>query len=84
MVIPDPESEVEKLKTRLAIAEQREEAMRLVLRALLTSIRPFGFSRKLFLRCVREEARDTPNEGPSSIRHIVFDQEARRVLREAR
>lgn len=83
-VIPEAPSEVETLKARLAVAEQREEALRLVLRALVTSLRPFGFNRQRFLRCVREEGRDTPAEGPASIRHTVFEQEARRVLREAR
>ncbi|GEL44281.1 hypothetical protein MEX01_48720 [Methylorubrum extorquens] len=84
MVLPEAESEVDVLKARLAVAEEREQAMRLVLRALVTSLRPFGFNRHRFLRCVREEGRDTPTQGPASIRHTVFEQEARRVLREAR
>lgn len=84
MVLPDATSEVEILKSRLAVAEQREEAVRIVLRALITSLRPFGFKRQQFLRCVREEGQDAPSEGPASIRHTVLQQEARRVLREAR
>jgi hypothetical protein len=84
MVVTKPPNEVEDLKARLAVAEQREEAVRMVLRALIASLRPFGFDKKRFKRCVHEEGRDTPNEGPASIRHAVLDQEARRVLREAR
>ncbi|PXW61310.1 hypothetical protein BY998_10811 [Methylobacterium sp. B4] len=84
MVLPEAESEVETLKARLAVAEQREEAVRMVLRALITSLRPFGFNRQRFLRCVREEGQDTPSEGPVSVRHTVLHQEARRVLRESR
>lgn len=83
-VRPEAPSEVEALKARLASAEQREEAVRQVLRALIISLRPFGFNRQRFLRCVREEGRDTPSEGPAAIRHTVLEQEARRVLREAR
>lgn len=84
MVVPGAASEVEALKARLAVAEQREEAVRLVLRALIASLRPFGFNRQRFLRCVREEGQDTPSEGPASVRHTVLFQETRRVLREAR
>lgn len=84
MLVPEAPSELETLKARLAVAEEREQAMRLVLRALITSLRPFGFSRQRFLRCVREEGRDAPTDGPASVRHTVFEQEARRVLREAR
>jgi len=84
MVLPEPASELEELKTRLAVAEEREEAVRMVLRALITSLRPFGFDKKRFKRCVAEEGQETPNEGPASIRHSVLRQEARRVLREAR
>lgn len=84
MTLPGAASEVEALKERLAVAEQREEAVRLILRALIASIRPFGFDRKRFKRCVHEEGQDTPNEGPAAIRHSVLHQETRRVLREAR
>ena len=84
MVVPQVVSEIDDLKARLAIAEQREEAVRIVLRALLSALRPFGFDKKRFKRCVLEEGQDTPNEGPASARHIVLNNEARRVLREAR
>lgn len=84
MVRLEPTTELDTLKARLAVAEQREEAVRLVLRALVISLRPFGFNRQRFLRCVREEGRDTPSQGPAAIRHTVLEQEARRVLREAR
>ncbi|MFC6027668.1 hypothetical protein [Methylobacterium mesophilicum] len=77
-------SEVDQLNTKLAVAEQREEAVRMVLRALIASLRPFGFDKKRFKRCVFEEGQDTPDEGPASIRHSVLNQEARRVLRETR
>lgn len=76
--------EVETLRARLAVAEQREEAVRMVLRALIASLRPFGFDRKRFKRCIFEESQDTPDEGPASIRHNVLYQESRRVLREGR
>lgn len=84
MVLPEPASEVEALKARLAVAEQREEAVRMVLRALIASLRPFGFDKKRFKRCIFEEGQDTPDEGPASSRHAVLHQEGRRVLREAR
>lgn len=72
------------LEERLAKAEQREEAVRIVLRALIASIRPFGFNKERFKRCVREEGEATPAVGPATVRHEVLHQEARRVLREAR
>lgn len=84
MVLPEAVSEVDQLKAKLAVAEQREEAVRMVLRALISSLRPFGFDKKRFKRCVFEEGQDTPDDGPASVRHIVLHQEARRVLREAR
>ncbi|SDN14125.1 hypothetical protein SAMN05216360_10622 [Methylobacterium phyllostachyos] len=84
MVVPEPLSDLETLQARLAVAEQREEAVRMVLRALIASLRPFGFDKKRFKRCVFEEGQDTPDEGPASVRHTVLNQEARRVLREAR
>lgn len=84
MVLPESRSEVEILKEQLAVAAHREEAVRIVLRALIASLRPFGFDKKRFKRCVFEEGQDTPNDGPSSIKHIVLNQEARRVLRESR
>ncbi|WP_455975200.1 ATP-dependent helicase [Methylorubrum populi] len=84
MVRPETASEVEALKARLLVAEQREEAVRMVLRALIASLRPLGFNRKRFLRCVHEEGQDSPSQGPAAIRHTVLHQEARRVLREAR
>ncbi len=83
MVIPQPAAPPS-LEERLAMAEQREEAIRLVLRAVITSIRPFGFNRTKFKRCVAEEGQDTPTSGPKSARHDVLHHEARRVLRETR
>lgn len=76
--------EVAALESRLAIAEEREAAMRIVMRALIVSLRPFGLDRSRFKRCLEEEGQDTPNDGPAAIRHTVLYQEARRVLREAR
>lgn len=84
MVVPQQPSEIDDLKARLAIAEQREEGVRMVLRALIAAVRPFGFDRRRFKRCVLEEGQDTPNEGPASVRHVILNQEARRVLRETR
>lgn len=83
MLRPDPAGEVAALRAKLALAQQREEAVRMVLRALVASLRPLGFNRRKFLRCVREEGQDTPNEGPEAIRHTILLQEARRVIREA-
>lgn len=69
---------------RLALAEAREDAVRIVLKALITSLRPFGFDRKRFMRCIREEAEEVPASGPRSVQHAVLLSECRRVLREAR
>ncbi|GJE52617.1 hypothetical protein GOFOIKOB_5690 [Methylobacterium tardum] len=75
--------EVAALESRLAVADEREQAVRAVLRALIVSLRWFGLDRSRFRRCVEEEGQDTPNDGPAAIRHTVLYQEARRVLREA-
>lgn len=80
----DVVGDVATLESRLAVAEEREQAVRVVLRALIVSLRRFGFDRSRFRRCVEEEGQETPNDGPAAIRHTVLYQEARRVLREAR
>ena len=62
-------------------ALEREEALRTVLRALIASLRPLGFNRKRFQRCLREEGQDIPAD--NTVRHLALYHEARRVLREA-
>lgn len=76
--------EVAELRRELAEAREREEAVRMVLRALIASVRPLGLNRKRFSRCVREEGELSASEGPQAARHAVLLQEARRVLREVR
>ncbi len=65
-----------------AIVEERErtEAVRLVLQALLMSVRRFGLRRRLFRARIARLGRETPDAGPQAARHPVLLAEARRVL----
>ncbi|MEE7490681.1 ATP-dependent helicase [Methylobacterium oryzae CBMB20] len=65
-----------------AIVEERErtEAVRLVLQALVMSVRWFGLRRRLFRARIARLGRETPDSGPQSARHPVLLAEARRVL----
>ena len=65
-----------------AIVEERErtEAVRLVLQALLMSVRRFGLRRRLFGARIAQLGRETPDSGPQAARHPVLLAEARRVL----
>ena len=84
VVVPEAVGAQPSVEVRLALAEQREAALRAIIRALLTSIRPFGLDRRRFKRCVAEEGQDAPNDPAASARHLTLYQECRRVLREAR
>ncbi|XYD10638.1 ATP-dependent helicase [Methylobacterium sp. NMS12] len=65
-----------------AIVEERErtEAVRLVLQALVMSVRRFGLRRRLFRARIARLGRETPDSGPQAERHSVLLAEARRVL----
>ncbi|MGE8130099.1 ATP-dependent helicase [Methylobacterium sp. NPDC080182] len=65
-----------------AIVEERErtEAVRLVLQALMMSVRRFGLRRRLFGARIARLGRETPDSGPQAARHPVLLAEARRVL----
>ncbi|MGU3463856.1 ATP-dependent helicase [Methylobacterium sp. C33D] len=67
-----------------AIVEERErtEAVRLVLQALVMSLRRFGLRRRLFRARIARLGRETPDSGPPAARHAVLLTEARRVLGE--
>ncbi|MCJ2065068.1 ATP-dependent helicase [Methylobacterium sp. J-088] len=70
----------EALKTEIVLERERTEAVRLVLQALLMSLRRFGLRRRLFLARVARLGRETPDSGPQSARHPVLLAEARRVM----
>lgn len=70
----------EALKTEIVLERERTEAVRLVLQALLVSLRRFGLRRRLFLARVARLGRETPDFGPQSARHPVLLAEARRVM----
>lgn len=68
------------LKAEIVLERERTEAVRLVLQALLMSIRRFGLRRRLFLSRIARLGRETPDTGPQSARHQVLLAEARRVM----
>jgi hypothetical protein len=70
----------EVLKAEIVLERERTEAVRLVLQALLMSLRRFGLRRRLFLSRVARLGRETPDAGPQSARHPVLLAEARRVM----
>lgn len=70
----------ETLKAEIVMERERTEAVRLVLQALLMSLRRFGLRRRLFLARVARLGRETPDSGPQSARHAVMLVEARRVM----
>ncbi len=70
----------EALKTEIVLERERTEAVRLVLQALLMSLRRFGLRRRLFRARVARLGRETPDSGPQSARHPVLLAEARRVM----
>lgn len=68
------------LKAEIVLERERTEAVRLVLQALLMSLRRFGLRRRLFLSRIARLGRETPDTGPQSARHQVLLAEARRVM----
>jgi hypothetical protein len=70
----------EALKAEIVLERERTEAVRLVLQALLMSLRRFGLRRRLFLSRVARLGRETPDSGPQAARHPVLLAEARRVM----
>ncbi|MCJ2068616.1 ATP-dependent helicase [Methylobacterium sp. J-030] len=68
------------LRGELILERERTEAVRLVLQALLMSLRRFGLRRRLFLSRIARLGRETPDAGPQSARHAVMLVEARRVM----
>lgn len=66
--------------TRLEEANERTEAVRIVLMALAQTVGPRAINRRALQDAVRMAAADVPNEGPRSVRHTVFLDEVRRVL----
>jgi len=68
------------LNAEIVLERERAEAVRLVLQALLMSLRRFGLRRRLFLSRIARLGRETPDSGPQSARHAVMLSEARRVM----
>ena len=71
---------LDEANSRLEEANERTEAVRTVLTALVQSVRPSAFNRSLFQSIVRMHAADVPDEGPRSVRHEVILAEVRRVV----
>lgn len=61
-------------------ARARSDAMATLVDALLGSLRPYGFSRKLFLSAVRKAAAAIPDQGPDSLQHAVLFDGSNRIL----
>jgi hypothetical protein len=64
----------------VARAEARTEAVRIVLGAVLASLRPWGLDRRRFQRLIVQAGRAAPEAGPGAERHAIFLAEARRIL----
>ncbi|MBE7197530.1 MAG: atp-dependent helicase [Parafilimonas terrae] len=64
----------------IARAEARTDAARMVLGAVLKSLRVWGLDRRKFQTLVVQAGRETPETGPEAERHAVLLAEARRVL----
>ena len=65
---------------KVSEAREREEAIRSILKALVESLRVYGLDKKKFTKTVRNIARDTPTNGPQSIRHTVLFEETNLIL----
>jgi SAM-dependent methyltransferase len=63
---------------------QKAQAVRVVLDAVLASLRARALDRRRFKALVTEAARGTPDEGPKSVRHTVLYEETRRILERRR
>jgi hypothetical protein len=61
-------------------ARARSDAMATLVDALLGSLRPYGFSRKLFLSAIRKAAGAVPDQGPDSLQHAVLFDGSNRIL----
>ncbi|MCJ2088251.1 atp-dependent helicase [Methylobacterium sp. E-005] len=64
----------------MARAEARTDAVRIVLGAVLKSLRVWGLDRRRFQSLVVQAGRETPETGPEAERHAILLVEARRVL----
>jgi hypothetical protein len=63
-----------------ADAEERTEAVRAVLGAVLDSIGSRALDRRRFQEIIARAGREAPSDGPGAARHAVLLTEARRVL----
>ena len=68
------------LAAELDRERQRAKAVRMVLDAVLGSLRGRALDKKRFRDLVTQAAAQTPNDGPESARHAVLSEESRRVL----
>ena len=64
----------------VATADERTEAVRTVLNAVLASIGQRALDRRRFKDLIAQAGRETPDHGPGAARHAVLLTEARRVL----
>jgi hypothetical protein len=73
-------NEADALARALAEANERTEAVRSVLMALVSTLSPRAIKRREFQEAVRKAAADVPDNGPQAVRHAVLLEETRRVL----
>jgi len=73
-------NEADALAKALAEANERTEAVRSVLMALVGTLSPRAIKRREFQEAVRKAAADVPDKGPQAVRHAVLLEETRRVL----
>ena len=64
----------------VATADERTEAVRIVLNAVLASISQRALDRRRFQDLIARAGRAAPDHGPGAARHAVLLTEARRVL----
>ncbi|MCJ2062124.1 atp-dependent helicase [Methylobacterium sp. J-088] len=64
----------------VARAEARTDAVRIVLDAVLASLRVWGLDRRRFQKRIAQAGRDAPVAGPGAERHAILLAEARRIL----
>ncbi|MHB2206884.1 atp-dependent helicase [Methylobacterium sp. CM6257] len=64
----------------VAEADERTEAARIVLGAVLACIGPRALDRRRFQELIARAGREAPDHGPGAARHAVLLTEARRVL----
>ncbi|MGH1591182.1 hypothetical protein ACRBEV_25895 [Methylobacterium phyllosphaerae] len=62
------------------MADERTEAVRIVLGAVLASIGHRALDRRRFQELIARAGRAAPDQGPGAARHAVLLTEARRVL----